>query len=342
MPWTQSGKVKDRKTPNSTKDFIYQSWLGWRNALHFPLATDDRGRAMTRRFFPEAEMPFVTGMKSITPEIAGWNYTGLSIIQLLPNIPHLVDAAVLATSEGALIPLNVTNVSVKVDDQMFFLKGRRGVFAGTSDWVYCAPGSRIEITSPDVGEIACATARAQTRFPTCYVDALTSVEIRGAGDATREVRGFMHPNNFHNAERLMAVELVTPDGNVSSYPPHRHDGVGDCHVANEEIYYFRIGKVGMIHGDPEGFGFHRTYTGSEYDNPFDDNVVIHDGDIYLVPKGYHGPCSAMPGYPMYYLNVLAGENSPRTMDFCDDPNHAWIRQSWKSQIPDPRVPWKVT
>jgi 5-deoxy-glucuronate isomerase len=280
-------------------------------------------------------------MKSITPQMAGWKYTGLSLLELPPNTPHRLDSNVLAAAEGAIIPLNLGNVRVKVDDQVFTLTGRRGVFEGASDWIYCAPGSKVEITSPNAGEIAIATAVAVARFPSRHVPALETMEIRGAGAATREVRPFMHPDNFESADRLMAVEIVTPDGNVSSFPPHRHDGLGGCRVANEEIYYFRIGKVGFHHGDNEGFGFHRTYTGPEDSEPFDDNLTIHDGDIYLVPRGYHGPCVALPGYPMYYLNVLAGETSPRTMDFCDDPNHAWIRQSWKLQDLDPRVPWKV-
>ena len=296
---------------------------------------------MTRRFFPSHEFVFTNGMKSITPQIAGWKYSGLSIFQLEADIPYLVNPSILDNAEGALIPLNATDLAIKIDDQSFTLKGRRGVFDAATDWIYCAPGSRLEINSPRGGEVAIATAVAQARFPSCYVAVLTSIEIRGSADATREVRPFMHPDHFKNADRLMAVELITPDGNVSSYPPHRHDGMGDCRISNEEIYYFRIGKIGLPHGDSEGFGFHRTYAGIEYDNPFEDNVAIHDGDIYLVPHGYHGPCSAMPGYPMYYLNVLAGENSPRSMDFCDDPNHAWIRQSWNDKSPDPRVPWKV-
>jgi len=280
-------------------------------------------------------------MKSIDPKLAGWKYSGLAIIELVANQPFVVDQEVLRNSEGALIPLNVENISVKVDEEVFTLNGRRGVFEKSSDWLFCSPDSRVEITSARAGEVAIATALASKRFPTRYVEELTSVEIRGAGAATREVRPFMHPDKFHHADRLMAVELVTPDGNVSSYPPHRHDGMGDCKVSNEEIYYFRIGKIGKLHGDPEGFGLHRTYSGPQDEHPFNDNLSIYDGDIYLVPRGYHGPCVAMPGYPMYYLNVLAGDTSPRTMDFCDDPEHAWIRQSWKSQIPDPRVPWKA-
>ena len=134
----------------------------------------------------------------------------------------------------------------------------------------------------------------------------------------------------------MAVEVITPDGNWSSYPPHRHDGVGNCAVNNEEIYYFRIGDRESLHGSKKGWGFHRTYSAPEVEGaPFDDSLTIRDGDIYLVDRGYHGPCVAAPGYPMYYLNVLAGEE--RTMAFCDDPVHAWVRESWSSQLPDSRA-----
>ena len=168
--------------------------------------------------------------------MANWKYCGLSIFNLKANTAFEIDSALLAKSEGALIPLNVSGVTVKVDGQLFTLKGRQGVFAGTSDWIYCRLGSKIEITSSTDGEIALATAKAVTAYPTIHVPALDSIEIRGSGDATREVRPFMHPQNFPGADRLMAVELITPDGNVSSYPPHRHDGIEGCDVANEEIY----------------------------------------------------------------------------------------------------------
>ena len=293
------------------------------------------------RFFPDSQFPFLDGVKTITPAIAGWKFSGLTIIKVEANSKYVVPDSILSLSEGAVIPLNLTDLTINVDGQDFILKGRSGVFAGSSDWIYCAPGSRIEISSTTSGEIAIATAVAKNLFPTTYVEALDAIEIRGAGYATREVRAFMHPDNFQNAHRLMAVEVITPDGNVSSYPPHRQDGIGDCQVNNEEIYYFRIGKRGFHHGDSEGFGLHRTYTAPEDADPFDDNVAVHDGDLYLVPRGYHGPCVALPGYPMYYLNVLAGDASIRTMDFCDDPNHTWVRESWKSEQTDPRVPWKV-
>ena len=113
----------------------------------------------------------------------------------------------------------------------------------------------------------------------------------------------MAPDAFDGADRLMCVELLTPDGNWSSYPPHKHDGTDGCPVTNEEIYYFRVGHVGDTAFDRDGFALHRTYTA---DGTVDVNVAVGDGDVFLIPRGYHGPCVAAPGHPLYYLNVLAG------------------------------------
>lgn len=285
------------------------------------------------RFFPARD-----GHSVITPTIAGWRYSGLVILNL-PSGTTEIDGTYLADAEGALIPLNAIEANVEVDGQKFSLAGRLGVFTGGTDWLYVAPQSRIRITLNSPGEFALATAVADKKFPTQYVEKSEQIEIRGAGDATREVRPLMHPDVFTDAHRLMAVELVTPDGNWSSFPPHRHDNIPGSPAHNEEIYYFRIGKEKSAHGNSEGWGFHRTYSAPNDPEFFDDAISVRDGDIYLVPRGFHGPCVAMPGYPMYYLNVLAGPNEKRTMDFCDDPNHAWIRESWKTQSPDPRVPW---
>ena len=286
------------------------------------------------RFFPARD-----GNSVITPEVAGWSYSGLVFLDL-PRGTTDIDATHLAHSEGALIPLSAMNATVEVDGQKFSLKGRRGVFTGGTDWIYVAPQSRVVITLDEPGELVIATAVAEKKFPTKYVEQSDVVEIRGAGHATREVRPFMHPDVFTDAHRLMAVELVTPDGNWSSFPPHRHDAFEGSPANNEEIYYFRIGKKKSAHGHNEGWGFHRTYSAPQDPDYFDDAITVRDGDIYLVPRGFHGPCVAMPGYPMYYLNVLAGPSAKRTMDFCDDPDHAWIRDSWKTQSPDPRVPWR--
>jgi 5-deoxy-glucuronate isomerase len=290
---------------------------------------------VNERFFP-----FSSGVKSITPEMAGWRYSGLVVISITAGKTD-ISQYFSGDIEAALIPLNLQNFKVNVSGHEHLLVGRSGVFVGASDWVYIASNEKVEIITETAGEVAIATACVKSNFPSCYVEKISKVEIRGAGMATREVRPFMHPDVFPNAEKLMAVEVITPDGNVSSFPPHRHDGIKGCDVENEEIYYFRIGKISSTHGDSEGFGLHRTYSAPEDPDFFDETVTIHDGDIYLVPRGYHGPCAAMPGYPMYYLNVLAGPSRNRTMDFCDDPNHAWLRDSWKNQIPDPRAPWQV-
>jgi 5-deoxy-glucuronate isomerase len=167
------------------------------------------------------------------------------------------------------------------------------------------------------------------------------VEVRGAGPATRQVTSFGLPGAFDHAEKLMACELLTPPGNWSSYPPHKHDPTDPCEVVNEEIYYYRIAGPDQVTPSEQGFGLHRTYTGPEHDKaglaPIDLDVEVSDGDVVLVPHGYHGPCVAAPGYPMYYLNVLAGPG-PRSMAFCDDPAHGWLRSTWDGAALDPRVP----
>ena len=100
--------------------------------------------------------------------------------------------------------------------------------------------------------------------------------------------------------------------------------------------YFRIGHTDKPHGDAVGTGLFRVYT---VDGSVDDTVTLRDGDVYVVPQGYHGPSVAPPEYPMYFLNVLAGPAHDRSMAFCDDPAHHWIRDSWNTQSQDPRLPW---
>jgi 5-deoxy-glucuronate isomerase len=110
---------------------------------------------------------------------------------------------------------------------------------------------------------------------------------------------------------------------------------------NEEIYYYRIAGGDQVTPSREGFGYHRTYTAAEHHEvglmPIDETIEVRDHDAVLVPYGYHGPCIAAPGYPMYYLNVMAGPGE-RALQFCDDPAHSWVRGSWDGMAPDPRCP----
>jgi 5-deoxy-glucuronate isomerase len=236
-----------------------------------------------------------------------------------------------------VLPLSARDVTVTITTgdsvAVYTLVGRDGVFAAVSDWIYAPRGSRLELSGV-TGEVAILTAKARADHPVAYTPASdVSVEVRGGGRATRQVTNVATPDSYAAADRICVCEVITPGGNWSSWPPHRHDGIGDCPTTNEEIYYFRIGKEESLHGDPEGTGLFRVYT---VDGGVDETVTIKDGDTYLVPQGYHGPTAAAPDYPMYFLNVLAGPAEERTMAFCDDPNHHWIRGTWTDT--DPRLP----
>ncbi len=201
----------------------------------------------------------------------------------------------------------------------------------------------MQLTSASGGEIAIPSARCERSLPPKLGRAAdVAVEVRGAGQATRSISNFASPEAWDHADRLMCVEVYTPDGNWSSYPPHKHDDSPECPVNNEEAYYFRIGQAGSTEYAATGFGMHRTYTGERPDlDPsqwVDDNMAVHDGDVYVIPRGYHGPCIAAPGYSMYYLNVLAGPGGERSMAFCDDPTHHWIRDEWEGMPTDDRCP----
>lgn len=270
---------------------------------------------------------------ALTPEDAGWVYTGLMVILLQPGVERSID---LGGNEAVVLPLSVTDLAVTVDGQHFAVDGRVSVFDRVTDFVYAPRDSRVDLVASVGGEVAIATARCDRRLAARYGSADdVAIELRGAGPATRQVTNFMSPEAWPHADKLMCVELITPDGNWSSYPPHRHDDSPECPVNNEEIYYFRIGVEGTSSCSAEGFGLHRTYTP---DGSIDVNVVVHDGDVFCVPRGYHGPCIAAPGYPMYYLNVLAGPGGSRSMAFCDDPAHHWVRDTWEGMATDPRCP----
>jgi 5-deoxy-glucuronate isomerase len=270
---------------------------------------------------------------SLTPADAGWTFAGLIVVSLAPGVERSID---LGENEGVVLPLSATDVDVTIDGEHFRLDGRISVFDRVTDFAYAPLGANVDLNAAAGGEVAIATSKCDHRLTARYGSAdNVAVELRGSGPATRQVNNFMSPEAWPGADKLMCVELITPDGNWSSYPPHRHDDSPECPVNNEEIYYFRIGIAGSSDYSSDGFGMHRTYTP---DGSIDINVVIHDGDVFCVPRGYHGPCIAAPGYPMYYLNVLAGPGGERSMAFCDDPTHHWVRDTWADMATDPRCP----
>jgi 5-deoxy-glucuronate isomerase len=268
----------------------------------------------------------------LTPEEAGWRYCGLRVLRLSPGSTRQL---VTGDEEMAVLPLSGA-VVIEVEGHRFSLRGRDSVFERVSDWAYLPVDSEVRLSSVAGADVALPSARATRRFdPVCVPAEDVSIEIRGAGPATRQVTNFMAPEAFGGADQLMCVEVLTPDGNWSSYPPHKHDDSPECTANNEEIYYFRVGRAGQTAYCDAGFALHRLYT---TDGTIDENVEVRDGDVFLIPRGYHGPSVAAPGYPLYYLNVLAGPNPTRTMAFCDDPTHQWVRDSWVGMPTDPRCP----
>lgn len=270
-------------------------------------------------FVPETEMR----EGGIDPRRAGWAYTGMKVLMLAPG-EH--QPLVLGGSEALLVPL-AGAFTIDLDGRRFQIEGRGSVFAGPPDVVYLPAGSQLLVLATGGGEMAICTAVADPGGEPIYrPSGEIAVEVRGAGAATRQINQLL-PADLEGPQRLIVVEVITPDGNWSSYPPHKHDETGESECPLEEIYYFRFDR-------PGAFGFHRTYTS---DGAIDETVTVRHGDAFLVPRGYHGPCAAAPGYSMYYLNTMAGPG-PRAWLTTTDPDHAWLWEEWAHQEADPRVP----
>lgn len=202
--------------------------------------------------------------------------------------------------------------------------GRRSnVFAGMPHAVYLPIHTEYTVSGVDNCEIALCFSSAEESHPAQLITPeQVEIEVRGGGNATRQINHIIKPE-FH-AHRLLIVEVYTPSGNWSSYPPHKHDVHNPpFEVDLEEVYYYKIER-------PEGYAIQRLYSANRR---IDTTLVVRDGELVLVPEGYH-PIVAAHGYNVYYLNVLAG--SARSMAASDDPDYAWVRDQWKEK--DPRVP----
>jgi len=192
----------------------------------------------------------------LTPERAGWAYTGLRVVTLPTSGSIDFDTGEF---EMVVLPLS-GSCAVVCEGESYNLTGRASVFERVTDFAYVPRDARVSLASESGGEFALCMAKASRKLTPKYgpVEGV-SIETRGAGPATRQVTNFLSPSIWDHADRLMCVELLTPDGNWSSYPPHKHDESPECEVNNEEIYYFRIGKAGTTNYSSDGFGMHRTY-----------------------------------------------------------------------------------
>jgi len=271
---------------------------------------------------------------AIGPEDADWEHTGLYVLTLAPGESRRITGR---EYEWLVLPLS-GQARVECGGKLVILLGREGPFAGPTDYAYVPVHSTFTITSTAGARIALPHAKASGTLPFRRIPAEeTVVELRGAGHCSRQVNNFGTPSVL-NARSIIACEVLTPAGNWSSYPPHKHDEHHeDRECALEEIYYFEMRAEGGAPGSANAFGYQRVY--STGDRPINVLAEVRSGDVVLVPYGWHGPSMAPPGYDMYYLNVMAGPAPRREWLVRDDPDHAWVRTTWDSQKVDSSLPF---
>src|SRR5919108_5496653 len=261
--------------------------------------------------------------EQVTPESAGWTYLSFRVEVASEG------QEVTGSTGGHEVCFLVLSGSCAVEahGELWELPGRASVFEGMPWALYLPPDSLYRIRAAGNLEIAVAGSRAEERHPPRLIEpSSVEIEVRGAGNATRQVNHVIAPD--FPAQRLEIVELYTPAGNWSSYPPHKHDeDRGDEETILEEIYYYRTNR-------PEAFGLQRLYS---LRHGLDLTCWVADGDLLQVPYGYHMSAAAH-GFDLYYLNALAGPVPARSMAASDDPGMAWIRKSWQRMERDPRVP----
>jgi 5-deoxy-glucuronate isomerase len=268
----------------------------------------------------------------IGPERAGWDYSALRVLELAPGGTHAFGTG---DSEWIVLPLS-GGCTLDIDAERLTLHGRTDVFAGPSDFGYAPRDADVTLTSAGGGRFALTGARCERRLPVRYGPAdSVAVELRGSGNCSRQVHNFAAADAFE-ADRLIAVEVITPAGNWSSYPPHKHDEhrPGEESVL-EEIYYYEFAPGAG--GVTPGFGYQRV-TSSGHGQGTEVLAEVRGGDAVVIPDGWHGPSMAAPGHHMYYLNVMAGPDAERAWLIRDHPDHAWIRTTWPELPVDPRLP----
>ena len=247
---------------------------------------------------------------AVTPQSAGWTYVGFEVYDL-------ADQASIRRATGSReICLVVLSGRVRVDAggvDFGVIGERRSVFDGLPWSLYVPAGSSWQAVAEGPCEVAVCSAPGGGALPARVIPpGEVAEETRGTGSNTRHVRNILPDTGV--ADSLLVVEVVTPAGHWSSYPPHKHDQDNlPAESLLEETYYHRLNP-------PQGYGMQRVYTD---DRSLDETVSFADRDVVLVPRGYH-PVGAPHGYDLFYLNVMAGPT--RIWRFHNDPDHAWIVQ----------------
>ena len=245
----------------------------------------------------------------VTPESAGWTYVGFALRRLAAG----EDFGAETGAREVCLVLVSGKARLSIDGKDFGTIGERmNPFEGPPWAAYVPAGGRYALTALAPVELAVCSAPGHPGRPAKLIPPGTHPQIvRGKGSNTRYVTNIM-PEGDEAADSLLVVEVITPGGNTSSYPPHKHDRddlPNESYL--EETYYHRFNP-------PQGYGFQRVYTD---DRSLDETVLVEDGDVVMVPKGYH-PVATIHGYDSYYLNVMAGPK--RVWKFHNEPQHAWL------------------
>ena len=245
---------------------------------------------------------------SVTPETAGWSYVGFEVYRLARG------TTVVKATDGreACVVILSGRADIACGEQEWRgLGSRETVFDGPPDAVYVPPGAVLAITAAsDACEVALCWAPASAGAGAARISASEIKPFkRGSGRTERKIHNILMEDR--PAESLLVTEVLTPGGNWSSYPPHKHD-TDNLPIESylEETYYHRTAR-------PEGFAMQMVYTD---DRSLNEALQVRDGDVVLVPRGYH-PVAAGPGYDLYYLNVMAGPR--RRWLVTTDPDHRW-------------------
>jgi len=256
---------------------------------------------------------------SFSREQAGWEWMSFDVTRLQPGHSLAVQTK---QEEAAFVLLGGRCVADWGEGKRSIGK-RNNVFEGLPYTLYLPAGHDVTFTGETTCDIAECRVPSQAKLPARLVtpDDVSS-SMRGGGNVSRQIVDIITP--AFPADKIMVIEVYTPGGNWSSYPPHKHDVHNPpAEVDLDEIYYYRMRQ-------PEGFAFQHLYSEAGAEG---ETLKVRDGDTVLVRRGYH-PVVAGPGYDIYYLNFLAG--SARALAVTEDANHLWIRSTWKEV--DPRLP----
>ena len=247
---------------------------------------------------------------SVERNDADWQYVGFQVVRLGQGERY---PGATREDETAVVVIAGTIDVTSSAGSWQGVGGRPDPFSGQPSAVYFPPNATYELHAGQTSEIAICSARARGTLPARRLEPQGEY-TRGTGHAERQIRNILMGEN--DATALFVTEVVTPPGNWSSYPPHKHDTDDPPRESQlEEIYYYRAKPSA-------GFAFQRVYTPG---GDLDETMTVHDHDVVLVPRGYH-VCAAAAEYWIYYLNVLAGPKHVYAMSF--DPAHAWIKERW--------------